>query len=363
MKRLIALLGVLILFSSSPAGFAAVKSGQPCKNVGSQTKVASTVFSCTRVGKKNLWRVFSTPEKASTPKPTPSPEVLEGTDVEKEVQRILLEIQVDESLPIPSLEIVTEDGPNGIYPAVTEKSARYALKFYKAAGFPIPLAGFKVFLGRTNEFMHASLAKYNCYDNMLDVQSAGFYGYCNTEKIGVIIDPILRYGPPYSTNPTSNDLGIFTPSEQGLINWQSLVPHEIFHSQQKDWSDGLGKSSFKTGITPQWFSEGTPQLLAFMSIAKMDSKQIGHVVNTYIGSKGDCRTAIEDLKPGCQYSEGVIAAQFLVAKYGGLASVRKIQEGVVTKSFADAFESATGKPLSSFYLELNGYLAIEGWIK
>ena len=197
---------------------------------------------------------------------------------------------------------------------------------------------------------------------MTNIQTGGYYGYCDTDKSGVIIDPILLYGRAYSTDPTNTDLGIFSPTDNAIYNWESILPHEIYHSTQSDWQDGTGRKSFVTGKTPLWFKESIPQLLAFMSVAKMENKQFAYVVNTYIGDRGNCNTGIRELRSGCEYTEGISAAELLVAKYGGLQVIRQIQQAELTTSFADAFQLATKSSLEDFYMNVDRYLAEQGWI-
>ena len=367
----------LILFAFSTPAYAVIKNGTSCSKGGASVTIGVKKFSCVKSGKKLIWKQevssISTrqPKKPDVeiapvaPAQVEKPPLLTGNDVEKEIQKLLFSITIPSTDSNPAIDYLVQSGPNGKYPEITKRSADFSLSFFKAAGFPLPMNSYVVVLGRDYNFIHSELVSRGCYDKDPSFNSAGWYGFCKTNKQGVVVDPILAYGPPYSTNPKSDDLGIFTPSEQAEINWQSLVPHEIFHSTQKDWSDGTGSTAFKTGKVPQWFSEGVPQLMAFMSISKMDNKQISHVVNTYIGNRGNCNTSIRSLNPGCQYTEGISAVELLIARHGGFAAIKGIQDQESSPSFdfASTFKDVAGIELTVFYDEVDNYLRAENWIK
>jgi hypothetical protein len=95
----------------------------------------------------------------------------------------------------------------------------------------------------------------------------------------------------------------------------------------------------------------------------MDNRQISYVVNTYIGDRGNCNTGIRNLQSGCEYTEGIIALEYLVAKFGGLETIRQIQNLEQTRTFSEAFQLATKISLEHFYSDLDQYLSEQGWIK
>jgi hypothetical protein len=353
-----AIMGVGLLIPMS-ASEAVVKPGATCEKIGIRAIVSPYTFTCIKSGKKLLWgnKVLSSRiiEKSDV--------VLQGSPIEKSIQQIIYDVKLDTTLPPVPINYAIENGPNGVLPEVSKRSATYALDFFRSAGFQISMKSYNIILGRTNDFMHSELAKNGCYDPMTDIQSGGYYGYCDTDRSGVIVDPTLLYGRAYSTDPTNSDLGIFSPTENAIYNWESILPHEIYHSTQSDWQDGTGRKSFVTGKTPIWFKESVPQLLAFMSVAKMENRQFAYVVNTYIGDRGSCTTGIRELKRYCEYTEGISAAEFLVAKFGGLDAIRQIQQKELTSSFADAFQMVTKSSLEDFYTNVDRYLAEEGWIK
>ena len=87
-----------------------------------------------------------------------------------------------------------------------------------------------------------------------------------------------------------------------------------------------------------------------------------NVASLYNGNWGKraCDTGLENLKPVCEYTEGFVAMEYFLSKFGfeGLIS---LLSDPGSPDFQTRFQAATKESLATFYLDANTYIKAQGW--
>ena len=148
------------------------KNGTPCKKLGTAWIYSAYTYTCIKSGKKLVWGkgVLSIRLSGNN---ISSLSTLKGTAIEKSVQQIILSITLDPTLPSIPINYSIEDGPNGVYPDVQERSAAFALNFFRAAGFQMTKSSLNIILWRRTDFMTSLLSKYGCEISPSDIAVLG----------------------------------------------------------------------------------------------------------------------------------------------------------------------------------------------
>jgi hypothetical protein len=110
------------------------KNGTPCKKLGTSWIYSAYTYTCIKSGKKLVWGkgVLSIRLSGNNISSLPT---LEGTTIEKSIQQTILDITLSSTLPSIPVSYYIEDGPNGVLPGVSERSATYALNFFVLQDF------------------------------------------------------------------------------------------------------------------------------------------------------------------------------------------------------------------------------------
>jgi hypothetical protein len=353
----------LVLWASCEGGVADTpKVGMACKNKLQKVLDNHSIYQCKKTTSGLKWiklqsqagkiKISVTPiPKQDTTLPFAS---IRFTDIDRKTQSLIDSATLDMSVDSVPIDFYVEDGPNGPYPEIAKNISRYALEVFAGVGLNIPAKGFKIILGRTQEFIHSTSEKLGCSHQTTNFTASGNLGFCGSDQISVIESPMLDYIRPTSPDQVTTDLGSFTPTAIGLNNWKSQIPHEFFHTWQNDYQN-----------LPLWLSEGGPQLLSFAIQAKQNSESFRSTVDTYIRNnnfnQNKCYTKIENLLPFCQYTEGIIANEMLFSKFGGFNVYTKFQNINSPEEFSKIFQETTGETLQVFYNEVDWYLKSIGW--
>jgi hypothetical protein len=400
-KKLLAVLVAAALFLVPINAIAAVKAGDVCKKVGTTATANGKKFTCIKSGKKLIWNkgvalLKSKPAETPTPMPTPTPEPTSSgiptpvatpsqtstpsparplntnviTEASRYVQSIVSDSKLNTSDVKPSVFLHIEAGKNGNYPSIAEQSIKKAINFYWALGFKLPQPEVHVILGRTQVWMHKQAKDLapNCV--AVNYVFSGNASLCATAKRAVV----------YSHLPTAITSASRTPDDVNLENSQEVLrytnqnaieqywramPHEVFHS----WQDGMFESTrLAAGTIPAWLWEGAAQFFSAMALASEQNQPDSYLLidptNWSPGSwdKSTCNTKIENLKPVCEYTQGAVAFEYFVYKFG-LETYRTLIITSKDRNFETNFKVATKVDLMSFYLDLNEYLIRKGWTK
>ena len=268
-------------------------------------------------------------------------------------------VDLSAATKIPMVNTVVEEGPNGNWPLIADGASKYAVSFYSAAGFIELQPQVNVLLGRTQDWLRIMSDKYapNCVSNSYIFDGNASLCSANWATVYSYMPTAVTFNGSITS---SQDLGLLTlnPTEP---YWQAL-PHEIFHTYQQAHTQAIGTNSDQW---PTWFREGSAQAMGYAAYAKFQGGNYLVTLNVeklYDGNWGKvkCNTGLENLNPVCEYTEGLVAMEYFLSKFGfqGLIDMFSMPG---PSSFSARFLSITKMTLEDFYVEVNTYLKSQGW--
>jgi hypothetical protein len=77
-------------------------------------------------------------------------------------------------------------------------------------------------------------------------------------------------------------------------------------------------------------------------------------------NKSACDTGLENLKPVCEYTEGLAASEYFLSRFGFSAYISMFNQPGPS-DFSGRFQMVTGESLAKFYNEADSYLKSIGW--
>ena len=156
------------------------------------------------------------------------------------------------------------------------------------------------------------------------------------------------------------DLSKVVMSKATEVDFATQAPHELFHAYQNEQPI---RRSLKQGYIPLWLQEGSATMFGLMVASLMKANSLyadtknDQMANMPTNIRDICSTSItnmvETVGSGCQYFQGAIAAEVLVANHGGWAVLKRITENLTGRGFEIDFKDAVGVSLSDFYSEVD----------
>lgn len=369
---------ILSLTPLSAVSAPKVTAGASCKVLKQKTIYLNQSYVCSKSGGKTVWKkvamptpkVSATPSAApaptptATPTPTPSPTITNTnvvTDQSRFIQALINETPITNTKNKTKIEIHIEDGKNGAYAENVERALSIALNFYASLGMALPQDTIHVLLGRTQKWLReqANIYAYGCVNDSYKFSgNASLCAYPNRSAI-------------YSHLPTAVTMNINAPDNLDLSTESEILkytnkaivasyfgaaPHEAHHA----WQDGnYGNAS----DVPKWLWEGGASIFGEMVYARYQGSKDSYLFfdpGLTGWGKSVCKGPIENMKPVCEYTQGVVVMEYFLSKYGVDAYVRIITQGN-NLPFSLRFENSTKESLSNFYKEVNSYLTLKGW--
>jgi hypothetical protein len=385
---------LLVFLPVSPSVAETQKSGSTCNRLNQVIVSSGHTATCTRSGKRLVWRngfksAFPKTTLGATPAPSSAPTISPETitsptakfsqppalsskfkdPIKDGMQKIV------NGLNFPSMKIdhaptfVVEPGNNGIYQNMIEAGFQDAIKAMIEISGKSPYESEIVLIGRSQAWLKSEMTTLCTTWNFTgDVAAAISLSPCTSSKRagaiainlpGVVTKKFLSADP-------SIDLTNYAVDFNTIQVIKNLAPHEYYHFWQGAiWPTGKN--------VPSWYMEGTAQIFSLLTRAKTDPR-----VESYQKVLDDWFTP-EDIKWSqkvclqsiakvgysmdlqCQYIQGMIPVEVLLVKYGGIDSLKKINELLATKSFEDAFQVVTKISIDDFYSEVDTYAATLGW--
>ena len=354
---------ILAALTGGPALAASPKAGGACAKAGVTQTVkvgkTSTKFTCVKVGKKFVWKAGAiTSASPATPKPIASGEPNPSTP---EIN------SADAAAAYKANKWVKPASSAEIADAATKEFAAYiADKKQEAVVNVVAQAGVPQYL---IDWIKQGVTK---------VATTFEYPKLTGPYTGFVAKDVdwlkVEFAKVYGQQAANDRAGSFEGaparggSDTGVWNWafiekenlmkidaigmRQTPAHEFFHSVQER---SVG-SCVPCG-TPQWFWEGPAVFVGTETAAALG-------FNTY----GDARTWMlqRTTNPGTKnlklsevtenngqmdpYGIGALATEFLVAHVGMKKFVAVYREIGAGKTFAKAFNDATGVSLNDFYL-------------
>ena len=384
LKKLAAGVALAIVAATlSPNASAAIKAGSPCTKLGLKSVSGGKSYTCVKSGKKLLWNkgVLSpiakpAPSATAIPVPTKSPEAVSEpsakpsvpntnvvTEATKYIQNLINQTSTQNSENSSKVVMHVEPGKNGIYPEIAEKALLFSLDFYAALGMKLPQPTVHLILGRTQDWLReqANLYAPGCINS--NYKFNGSASLCANPQRSAIYSHMPTAVTMASAAPNDIDLTnlaeVFRYTNQAVLNtYDGMSPHEAHHAWQDGSYGGAGQDM------PKWLWEGGASLFSEMSIAKMRDPE-----QTYLRfepglvtgwGKKDCFGPAENMKPVCEYTQGIIVMEYFLYKFGIPSYIKLITQSKSPK-FSENFRNATGMDLPVFYQEVNQYLRIKGW--
>lgn len=380
---------LLTFFLVSPA-IGSVKAGAICAKLGSTSLVSGKKFTCIKSNKKLVWnKGFSisnplaktsptiSPSPPSLPEtPTPSPEIpnqkISGLNYPRthkhylEMQKIVEMSKFDFISEYPNLTIVREQGvaSNGQWEAKINKSIKDSLGFLNRFDMDFGTDPVEIALGRNSIWFKNYLTQ-RCQDPNAGggskFGSSSAYVCGTLRQRGIVTNPATVLSRMEIDTVSQIDLDTLNVSPSTQIDFLTQLPHEFFHVYQEEkWK----KINRNFEYVPLWFREGSATVVGLVvaTLAFSDSSKYADIKNLQLlNMRKDldqiCENSIRSMDltvgSGCQYFQGAVAVEVLMANHGGWNVLKKLTEGLGESNFGDDFQRIVGIPLESFYDEVD----------
>lgn len=367
-RKLVAFLSILILSACIPLipATAAVKAGAKCTKVSSKSVIGSKIYTCIKSGKRLVWNQGS---KISSPISVQVSHI--NDEIKLGMQSILIDLDFSSinSNVVPNY--IVEPGKNGVYEPIIRKDFINSVNALLLLSGKNPYSKVNVLIGRSQSWLKKEITV-NCTGDEFtgNVIAAFAMSPCTGSGLqdgaliainlpGVVTNKFLEADPLV-------DLSEFKVNMNVMQKVKNLAPHEYYHL----WQSSLWP--LQTEV-PSWFREGSAQVFSLLVRAKSDNRSDSYsaVFNEWfskdeiLGSQSICKSSIAkvdySMTTQCQYTQGIIPVEILLVKYGGISSLRKLNELVATMPFDQALSEITKKPISNFYAEVDSYAKTLGW--
>ncbi|MFM8193076.1 MAG: hypothetical protein ACKN9L_06010 [Actinomycetota bacterium] len=319
-------------------------AGIKCFRIDKTKVISGITFKCSKKGKNLVWR---------------KEKVIDNPVIEKSRYREALDIQkYIDTANLVQLNSETkvnwyfQSNLNQDYKNATKLGLEKALEIYQKLGFTTNETS--VFVADDESEVRKLIAAAGCSLDRYN-PAMGFISVNSCPDGRVIL--VARSYPSLNLN-TSID----------KFDYQHVLAHEYAHQLQYELH-----TRFHQPI-PIWMTEGGAQFLTSVAYSTWNQNRKYEDHLNYISAiwRKDIyepcfpirvqdvpfNGAWEDRK--CGYSKGAKAVEFLVSKYG-FKGYMDILKGTSSNSFENAFQTATGNSLQSFYEQLEVFFKDQGW--
>ena len=349
MKRL--LIGLLVaslttLINPSPAS-AAIKAGGSCKKVGQITISFGVTYSCTKSGKKSVWRK-SAPKAAAVVNFEPWSTNIDSKTLSDQAQRNFLSWAKDRVAVATNHTQIIQANPNTNRVSILKKSDDLGARLF-GSYFP---QGSKTIIGATESWTNEQLAN-SGWQTKCNVPSMPGVTYCldRSKHQGYVVSTELTYDP---RNPGSDG--------------GALLAHEYFHLVQANLSatsTGVqikSDQSDSVNAFPAWFIEGTADFVGFAVGALSQNASYwdgrARMLSYAPPRESTNRNSIADYElriccgndtPTYPYNIGQVASEYIIASVGFQKMLDIFTDYSSSRNFEKSFEKVTGISKISFY--------------
>jgi hypothetical protein len=329
-----------------------IQVGTPCPRLGNLYWEGMARVECVLVKGKLVYQIKKYPKMSKEVKKVDSLfkklAVIDDIDLEKYKEVIVVE---------PGYEKIlwTKDSIGGIDSAIK--------LLYSLGAEPIRPIPFLI-------FWNFNYAKPKLPSYCAAWANSGGGGVCGTELIFVNLGWFARSGNHHKNDPNSYQ----DDTQRRLLIGN--MQHEVGHYGQT--SEFLRLQGITNGglnpdqdLRPAWLREGAVEFFKMLAYAYQFKLQYSEARNIWIHNNGNRCTSIslkDLLEPKtyqehlCEYNNGLLAVELLVAKTGDLESIFRMDSQIGENSGmtqAQAFESVFGLDFESFLKEGDKYIRQE----
>ena len=334
------------LINPSPAS-AAIKAGGSCKKVGQITISSGVTYSCTKSGKKSVWRK-SAPKAAALVNFEPWSTNIDSKTLSDQAQRNFLSWAKDRVAVATNHTQIIQANPNTNRVSILKKSDDLGARLFGSYF----AQGSKTIIGATESWTNEQLAN-SGWQTKCNVPSMPGVTYCldRSKHQGYVVSTELTYNP---RNPGSDG--------------GALLAHEYFHLVQANLSatsTGVqikSDQSDSVNAFPAWFIEGTADFVGFAvgALSQNASYWDGRAAmlsyappreSTNRNSIADyeLRTCCGNDTPTYPYNIGQVASEYIIASVGFQKMLDIFTDYASSRNFEKSFEKVTGISKISFY--------------
>ena len=361
MKRLIApvLIACLAISINFPTANAAVKQGALCKKAGQVSTASGVKYTCTKSGKKLVWKKgLKAKAKAAAPV-TPVVKDFEAwsTNIDSrtlndQAQRNFLSWVKTRDGATKNHTQLIQANPNTSRISILKKADDLGAQLFSSY-FP---QGSVTVIGATQSWTDEQLAK-SGWVTECDVPSMAGVAYClGAESLhGYVITGDATYN---ASNPGADG--------------GALLAHEYFHLVQRTLSKNPFASQMKNGQPdmangfPVWFIEGSADFVGksvgalsqnatywegrerMFSYAPREESIDKNAIADY-----EIRTCCGNNTPTYPYGVGRVATEYIVASIGFQKMLDIWADFATTRNFETSFEKVTGISKEAFYAKFD----------
>lgn len=366
-------LSVLLGASSISISEAANVAGQKCTKLNQRTNTVGGTLICAKSGSKLLWKILpiSAPSKAPTPIASPaatsSPapvaslapaswkQLTSDEIISQSTQAIDSYLAVKRTL---NQEVIVLVQP-GIDPLWKDFIAKGASLVAQAFTYPAIGKPFYDVVALDKDWLATAY------------KGAGFSDREVQDRVGGFATGSPAFGGALTNTWNMSVLSRNNSLATDKAGTYQTPGHEFFHGIQERFA---GRNPGPTGEEiPNWFWEGPAMYVGIHSASVagyIDFKSEGRasMVNRFMNGRPSARAmSLVDVKANDgvsdPYAIGYAATEYLISQVGVERLLNIYAELGKGKSFANAFEAATGLTLSDFYAHFEGVRASLGFAK
>jgi hypothetical protein len=357
-KKLIIYLLIFAFFVSLPhvPVNASVKNGENCSKLGKTSTALGKVFICTKSGKKLIWK-----DSKTFP-------ISEKELVSNYLQKLSNQYKSASKGETLEYEFITENSKDQ---QLTEFVQVYVDKSYAVLNSWAKIDKIDkvvILIYRSQKWLEDNSREYCLKDWSIKEFSNANLGICKTNprKNMIIISPsaIAQDKWEFQSDDIQIDINKLSVGQRSRL--ANVGPHEFFHT----WQYNLFGRNWPT--LPSWFVEGFAEV--FANLIRANIRIDGSYKSAYSDwrteqdiewSKSFCKESVSkityDMKFQCQYSKGMLAAEFFLYKFDGFKTLNALGLNLKVKEFNEAFKEATKMSIEDFYEQADKYLITLGW--
>lgn len=370
-KKLITFLSILSLFVTLPLipVNAAIKTGEKCPKIGKTATAFGKVFTCTKSGKRLIWKDSKILKNQNENNEQLNPiSISEKVLVSNYLQSLSNEYKLTTKIESLKFEIIIENTKDQ---QITEFIQSYLDHSHAVMNSWAKIDNIDkvvILVYRTQKWLEDNSGIY-CLKNWgIKEFSNANLGICTTDPRTnmIIISPsaIAQDKWEFQSNDIQIDVNKLSIGQRSRL--ANIGPHEFFHT----WQYNLFGRNWPT--LPSWFVEGFAEV--FANLIRANMRADGSYKLAYSDwrteqdiewSKNFCKESVGsltyDMRYQCQYSKGMLAAEYFLYKFDGFKTLNSLGLNLKLKDFNEVFKEATKMSAEDFYEKVDQYLISQGW--
>lgn len=365
---------VALALSMTPANAAGIAAGQKCVKLGQKSSLMGVTFQCVKTGSKLTWKavVKAVPAAAEpTPTPTPTPSASPSASSTTEPAKPVVDTSIADlwvrygwksksrseittaSTKEFSSYIATKRNPDQVVTVLAQDGANATLVDWIKRGATLVAQSF-AYPKLSGPFYDVIGLDATWLEKTY--RDAGFSDQEVKDRLGGWNAGAPAFGGTRTNTWNSKTIVADNLMSRDKVGMAQTAGHEFFHAIQEN--SAKTNPGPKGELIPNWFWEGPATFVGVNAAVSLGIYPIAEGEQAFIdryrnGAPINRSSNLIDIKANDgkvdPYALGFAASELIVANVGVEKFVNIYNELGKGKTFAAAFESATGVPLADFY--------------